>query len=287
MFNADTFLESLVGTNKAHSFFTDWDKARTNQNIFRDELALLSVLTGCQNPRDELTRLLKSYPRINALIPLLNAVRIKNKNATLLVLDESSTDDIQYSFSAADITDTNISHTIDFAEKTGLLKELTVIKNHSDYYFGVEVGMDTNARKNRSGQAMEALAEPYVKQLAQKYDGQYVTQKTFTVAAKLFGVETPANQFNKKGDFMLLVNGKPYNIEANFFDGGGSKQEIMNSYISRAEDLKKAGWGFAIITDGLGWRQGRNQVEHGFKTIKYIMNLSMCQDGALEGLVED
>lgn len=285
MLNAETFLSTLISTNKSHTFFTDWLKARKNQELYKDELALLSVLNGADNPSGELRRLLRTYPRINELIPLLSAVRVKKTKDLLTVLDENSIDDTQYYFGSKGLTDEMIDASVQFADKSGLLSELTGIKNYSDYYFGVEVGLDSNARKNRSGTAMEELAETYVRDFVTSHDGRYVTQKNFATAAAEFGVEVPPNQSNKKGDFMLLIDGRPFNIETNFFDGGGSKQEIMNSYISRSEDLAKAGWGFALITDGLGWRKTKNQVEHGFKTIKYIMNLSMCSDGSLDKIL--
>lgn len=282
MFNTEIFLKSLVGTNKSHDFFTNWEKARKNQSEYKDELALLSVLTNCNNPKGELTRLITAYPRINSLLPLLNAVRIKDPGNKLLVLDESSADDLQYYFDSKNLNNELIEKSVSFAEKSGLLSELTKIKNHSDYYFGVEVGLDSNARKNRSGTAMEDLTEPYIRDFVEKHNGEYLTQKNFAYASKKFGVEMPKQQANKRGDFMLLVNGKPINIETNYFDGSGSKQEIMNSYISRAEDLAKAGWGFGLITDGLGWKKNKKQIEHGYNRIGNIMNLSMCKDGALD-----
>jgi type II restriction enzyme len=191
----------------------------------------------------------------------------------------------RYYFGANDINTAAIEQSIKFAKKSGLLAELVKIKNHSDYYFGVEVGLDSNARKNRSGTAMEDLVEPYIRDFVNKHNGQYITQTNFADASKKFGVEVPPQQFNKRGDFMLLVDGEPINIEVNYFDGGGSKQEIMNSYISRAEDLAKAGWSFGLVTDGLGWKKNKNQIDHGYARIRNIMNLSMCKDGALEKII--
>jgi type II restriction enzyme len=286
----DKFLAGLIRTNKYHSFFTDWHKATGYQEIYKDELALLSSLSGSKEPSKELARLLKSYPRINSLIPLLNAVRPQQKNRSdipsLIVLDEDTAEDTQYFFADKNLTDADIKATIDFANKTGLLDELVRIKSYADYYLGVEVGLDSNARKNRSGDAMEALLEPHIKDFILKNTGQYETQITFEKAAKLFGVQTPPDQKNKKGDFMLYVKGKPINIEANYFDGSGSKQEIMNSYISRASDIKKYGWGFALVTDGLGWRSARTQIEQGYKRIGTLYNIKMCNDGKLEELIK-
>lgn len=289
MSREDIFISGLVQTNKSHAFFTDWEKARNLRDVYKDELALLGVLYGNKDIESELRRLLNSYPRINALIPLLNAVRPKQKSKKetpyLIVLDEEDADDIQYTFSNENLSQEEIAKTVDFAKKTGLLSELRDVKNFTDYYFGVEVGLDSNARKNRSGDAMEQLVEPYVRELTAKFDGQYLTQTTFKKAGKIFNVKVPRDQAGKKGDFMMLVNGKPTNIEVNFFDDGGSKQEIMNSYIPRAQDLRSAGWGFALVTDGLGWRSNKSQVRLGFERIGNIYNLSMCSEGLLEELL--
>lgn len=279
----DEFLRSLIKTNRSHLFYVDWEKAKDYQERYKDELALLHVLSDSDSPDAELARLIKTYPRINTLIPLLVACRIGAQgNTELIVLDEDNVTNINYKFSDNNLSDQNIENTVSFARKTGLLRELTQISNHADYYFGVEVGMDTNARKNRSGSAMELLVENYVKKIVEKYNGKFLKQKTFSKAASEFNVQVPMHQANKKGDFMVLVNSKPFNIEVNYFDGGGSKQEIMNSYIPRAEDIKQSGWGFVLVTDGLGWTQARKQVDEGFSRIHNICNIKMCHDGVLE-----
>jgi len=279
----EDFLTSLIKTNRSHLFYVDWAKARNYQSEYTDELALLHVLSDSDNPQSELNRLIKTYPRINTLLPLLLATRIADKNKhELVVLDEDKVTNINYKFSSSNLTDEDINNSVNFAVKTGLLKELTEINDHSDYYFGVEVGMDTNARKNRSGDAMELLVEDFIIEITEKYNAQYMRQTKFSKAASIFGVKVPPHQADKKGDFMFLMNSKPYNIEVNYFDGGGSKQEIMNSYIPRAEDLKKSGWGFILVTDGPGWADARNQLSEGFSRIGKICNIKMCQEGVLE-----
>ena len=61
-----------------------------------------------------------------------------------------------------------MNYTIDeyskFMRNTGLfdLLENHIINNLVDYIMGVEVGMDTNGRKNRTGEAMEDLVESYL-----------------------------------------------------------------------------------------------------------------------------
>lgn len=280
----DDFISSLIQTNRSHLFYVDWDKARNYQKLYKDELALLRVLTGNQNANEELRRLIKQYPRINKLIPLLVACRIKSRKglSELVVLDEDNVTNIRYNFSDTNLSEKDIDSTLSFAIKTGLLNELSQINSHTDYYFGIEVGLDTNARKNRSGKAMELLVEDYVEKIVKKFNGEYLRQKKFSYAAEKFGVEVPPHQANKKGDFMVLIDSKPCNIEVNYFDGGGSKQEIMNSYIPRAEDIRKSGWEFILVTDGAGWLSNRSQLKEGFERIGKICNIKMSHDGILE-----
>lgn len=281
----DEFLNNLISSNKTYSYFVDWEKGRNYRDKYKDELALLQVLSHeGVNPKVELKRLLVTYPRLNSLIPLLAAIRVK-PNTPIVVVDENSIGNKGFSFEPRGLSNININETIEFADRIGLLRELMTIKNHSDYYFGVEVGLDTNARKNRSGEAMERLVETYVRELVHQHDGTFLKQKNFSFAAKLFGVKAPTHQENKKGDFMIFIDLKPYNIETNYFDGSGSKQEIMNSYISRAEDLAKDGWGFALVTDGKGWLQNRRQIEEGYARIVNVFNVKMCQEGKLENIL--
>ena len=62
-------------------------------------------------------------------------------------------------------------------KKTGLFKLLSKAKINSllDYITGVEVGLDSNARKNRTGKVMENLVESYIKKANYKYYTQVNT----------------------------------------------------------------------------------------------------------------
>ena len=56
-------------------------------------------------------------------------------------------------------------------KETGLedLIQNHIINNLVDYAFGVEVGLDSNGRKNRGGHLMEDLLEKYIKKLNVEY----------------------------------------------------------------------------------------------------------------------
>ena len=52
------------------------------------------------------------------------------------------------------------------------------MKSIVDYCFGIEVGMDTNARKNRIGQLMESIVENIIQKFSEKNDLEFIYQAT-------------------------------------------------------------------------------------------------------------
>lgn len=88
---------------------------------------------------------------------------------------------------------------------------------------------------------------------------------------------------NRKADFILIKGKKVLNIEVNFYDGQGSKpEEIINSYKSRALDLKESNIEFMLITDGECWNNAKkSQLIVGFDNFT-ILNSYMCIDKYLE-----
>lgn len=91
---------------------------------------------------------------------------IKNKNFKIIDEQYICYDFIELNHPIADYAE--------FLRKSGLLELLKdkKIKSLVDYAIGIEVGMDTNARKSRSGKIMEAIVEEYIKLLDIEYNSQ-------------------------------------------------------------------------------------------------------------------
>lgn len=89
-------------------------------------------------------------------IPLLLAVRENEIHAM------DSDGGFVYNFSKANYTAEQYKV---FMRKTGLFDLIGkhIINNLVDYATGVEVGLDSNGRKNRGGHLMENLVESYIK----------------------------------------------------------------------------------------------------------------------------
>lgn len=285
------FQETLVPTNRGHNFFVDWSKVEERIKDSKIELNIMNSLIGSKEFNADLRKLLKEYPKVMPIIPILLAIRDLDFKVINNFLDRD-VDFIHYDFSKTESLEKDeIEKVLNFFEKTGLQYFFQNLSARSiqDYVAGVEVGLDTNARKNRSGNAMEILLKPIIEQICQKskLDIVVLSQKKFS-QLKEFGVKVPNELKDRKADFLLLNKSKIINIEVNFFSGTGSKpQEIVDSYINRYNELCLNNAFFIWITDGDGWKKQNNQLVKGFNNVDYLMNLHFARNGFLETVLKD
>ncbi|OOQ16139.1 DpnII family type II restriction endonuclease, partial [Helicobacter pylori] len=146
------------------------------------------------------------------------------------------------------------------------------IKDLNDFVFGIEVGLDSNARKNRSGKAMENhLSDLFVQ--AQLNFKEQVDIREFEDLRQAFGNDT------KKFDFVVCGKDKTYFIEANFYTISGSKlNEVARSYQDLALKFEAfPNYEFIWITDGTGWLDAKSKLQEAYKSVE-IYNLSYVND---------
>ena len=82
----------------------------------------------------------------------------------------------KFDFSKGNHSKSEIESFADYIIKTGfgdLLKNRK-IKNLVDYATGVEVGLDSNGRKNRGGKLMETLVEEFIKDASNDLGIEYI-----------------------------------------------------------------------------------------------------------------
>ncbi len=287
----ERFHETIIDTNRSYNFFVNWEKVEQHVDKYKIEISILDSLIGSRNFNKDLENIFKKYPEVLPVIPILIAVR----DARLKVIrdfSDADTDIMEYNFTERKLSELEIRVLIEFFEKTGLKNffENLSTKSIRDYVTGVEVGMDTHARKNRSGDSMELVIKPFIERINLKHDDRYIIlfQKNFNYLQKNFGIKVSASIRNRKADFILINADKDrvVNIEVNFYSGTGSKpQEIVDSYINRQEELKENGFEFIWITDGYGWKGQKNQIEKGFRKVNYLLNLHFVRKGLLEDIL--
>jgi type II restriction enzyme len=145
------------------------------------------------------------------------------------------------------------------------------IKNLVDYVFGIETGLDTNARKNRSGHIMENTV------------AKILEDNGVTFRQEVYSSEFPELSVlgtdEKRFDFYIKTPAKKYLIEVNFYSGGGSKlNEVARAYTELAPKVNSVrGFEFVWITDGIGWKSARNKLEEAYNTIPSVYNLTSIE----------
>lgn len=276
---------TLIETNYTYDFFVNWSKVAKNRDAFKYELALLKSLKNCPNPISDFRDLLKKYPEVIKVIPILLACR----DGLLKVLNSIDAD-LQYKtfdFSKKIYDAKNIDGIVRFTKNTGLLDMLCMMDSATDYLLGVEVGLDTNARKNRSGLFLERMVTETFKGLSAQNPGLvFVEQKTFGYIEAEYKIKIPPTLRDRKFDYAVIYKGIATNIEVNFYSGTGSKpSEIVSSYINRAEVLSSAGWKFVWLTDGMGWKKMQRPFHIGVENIEYVINANLLRNNILEKIL--
>jgi len=277
--------DTLIQTNYTYDFFVNWTKVTKNRDAFKYEVALLKSLKNSTNPVSDLRDLLTKYPEVVKVIPILLACR----DGLIKVLNSLETD-LQYKtfdFSKSNYNATDISDITHFAKNTGLLEILCKMDSTTDYLLGVEVGLDTNARKNRSGLFLETMVTETLSELSSRNPSLlFVEQKSFGYVEDKYSVRIPSTLRDRKFDYAVINDGKATNIEVNFYSGTGSKpSEIISSYINRGEVLSSAGWKFVWLTDGMGWRKMRNPLRVGVENMNFVINAYLLRKGLLESIL--
>ncbi len=281
----DLFLKTLVPTNRTYDFFVDWHKVRSNVERLKIEIALLGSVAGSRNPEEALRKLLVRYPESSKAIPILIAVR--QRKFQVLENLETAEGYADFDFSKPELSASEIEHIVGFCTKTGITSLLASLQDLRGYITGVEVGLDTHARKNRSGRSMERLVETFVSRLAKLHPGLEVrTQQKFSALERIKGVAVPDRLRDRRFDMVVTLDGRPFNVETNFYSGTGSKpQEIVDAYINRQQELDEAGWKLIWVIDGYGWRGMENQVRMAFKDVDYVLNLEFVRRGVLSAVL--
>lgn len=284
------FINTLSMSNKTPNYFINWEKVVKNTNEFELELNTLNYLVGKEDIINETKKLFKNQPNLIKAIPSLIAER--NKEIVILDLKEFVMSYKKLNFKNIDEDNTDLY--VDFCENIGLLD---FIKNHTnkslvDYVYGVEAGLDSNGRKNRSGTNMETIVEDYVSSIAQEHNLEYLPQAKASQILSKWGKDVPTDKANRSFDLAIYnkSNDKLFLLETNYYNGGGSKLksvcgEFMNLNRLIGEDKNIS---FIWVTDGQGWKTALNPITEAMAEIKNILNLHMIfSDGLLKEILSN
>lgn len=257
-----TFLSQLAQTNTTLDFFCDFEKIKANVGAIEVKLNTLNYLLGKEDLRCAVNTLWRENSQCFSVLNILIAVRDGKK----CVLSPQDTPVAMESFFSTP------DGVVEFLIKTGL-SELFIdktIKNLVDYVFGIEVGLDSNARKNRSGSLME-------KRVASLLDSHKISYRTEVYSSEWSAISKVLGSDKKRFDFVVESPNKKYLIEVNFYnEGGGSKlNEVARAYSDIAPKINSVeGFEFVWITDGVGWNSAKNKLQEAYTIIPKVYNLT-------------
>ena len=279
------FLSTLSITNRTPEYYVNWEKV--NGGVKKHALALntLNYLIGLNNLYEEAIQLFTQQPNLLEAVPVLFASRDVHLDVMEVDEDESI---FFYNLDFKNVDTTNIQKYVDFMQKSGLLDFLKHSANRSlvDYAYGVEVGLDSNGRKNRSGKVMEDLLEGQLRAVADFYGYQTMTQATAHRMRQEWQVEVPVDKSELKFDGALFDSHKRrlFLFETNYYGGVGSKlksvagefKSLYNHIIQNSEGIE-----FVWVTDGQGWKTTAKPLSEAFAVIPNIFNINQLHHGYL------
>lgn len=283
--NFKNWLSTMKDSIATWDYYTDFNKVYENVHRIKIELNILNTLIGSINIEEEFKNIVKQYPNVLKAIPILLAKR-------------------EYEIKVNDVNDTyvfdfvNLNYTVEqyalFMRNSGLFDLLQnhIINNLVDYVLGVEVGMDTNGRKNRTGHVMEDIVESYFVKAGLVKGKTYFKEMYASEIEQQFNLDLSSirndGKVEKRFDFVFVgTTGTIFACECNFYGSGGSKlNETARSYKTLAMESKNINdFQFVWFTDGLGWETAKGNLEETFDVLEHVYNLNDLQNDVLINLV--
>lgn len=256
------FMSQLQETNQTLDFFCDFDKIESNVNDIKLSLCMLNSLIGAADLRKSVEAIWKRDRTAFRVMDILIAVRSNGKK---VILDSSG------QCVVLDSLFTSVDGVMEYLEETGLadIFRQKKINDLVDYVFGIETGLDSNARKNRSGHVVE-------KMVASIFDKNNISYRKEVYSTEWQNLQFVLGDDEKRFDFVIETTNKIYLIEVNFYSGGGSKlNEVARSYSEIAPKINSVlGFEFVWITDGIGWKSAKNKLQEAYNIIPNIYNLT-------------
>lgn len=266
MKNFDRFISQLQETNQSLDFFCDFEKISQNVENIKLSLCILNSLIGSTDMRKSVEAIWERDKTAFSVMDILIAVRSQGKKKVMDRLHQCIEMDTLFK---------SVDGVMEFLDSTGLTQILQnkKINDLVDYVFGIETGLDTNARKNRSGHVMENM-------VARIFDKNGISYQKEVYSSQWTEVSNVLGDDEKRFDFVIKTDAKTYLIEVNFYSSGGSKlNEVARSYSEIAPKINSLeGFEFVWITDGIGWKSAKNKLQEAYSVIPSVYNLTDIED---------
>lgn len=268
---SNDFLNTLLISNQTYDYYVDWDKVFKNLESSLIEISILNSLNKV-NPNElekKFREIIIHYPEVIKILPSIFAIRLKK--VPVFNIEHKTARIINFSDKS------NLDEIIDFCIETGLLKLFNNIDDLYSYLVGTEVGLDTNARKYRSGKIFENAVGDLLNKKIKDLNEYTLVKEDSSVKIHR----------KKRFDYVIYKNNIPKIVfECNFYNGTGSKPiEVAHAYVSLQNDADDADLTFIWVTDGRGWNKMFTTLMNVAEDIDFIVNYHML-DKILDNLLE-
>lgn len=276
----ESWLAGFIPSIADYKYYVDFDKVYRNVDEIRIPLNILNSLIGSKTIEEDFKKVVKHYPETLRCIPILLAKRERD----IMVMDENGLHD--FDFQNSNYT---IGEYAEFMRRTGLfdLMENHIVNNLVDYVTGIEVGLDSNGRKNRGGDLMENLVEGFLIKAGLRKGIDYFKEMYIHEIENKWNIDLSSisNNGNAEKRFDFVVKGENciYGIETNFYSSSGSKlNETARSYKTITMETKDLDYfKFVWITDGFGWHKAKNNLREIFDVLDDLYNISDLENGVM------
>lgn len=259
----DDFYSNILETSFVFGNFS-WNKINNTTYKILSKIAFLDLLSKINKDEveDYFKILLKNYPNIVSVLPLILGISRYNKSSIDILENSIKTFDFNpHGFDLDDI--------IDFSKKSGLLDILSNVGDLHSFIMGIKVSSYMNNIKNSNAIYFKPLIKSKLEELL--YDTEYNIE--FEKYVNDIHRDKIADFIITKDDKQLLV------IECNFYNSGGSKPiEVANAYLELQSEIDDIDAKFLWITDGLAWNSMKNPLRKSMEGVDYVLNYSMLDD---------
>lgn len=259
---SNDFLNTLLDSNHTYEFYVNWDKVYDNLKNHLVEISILNSLNKVAHEDliNEFGEIIIDYPQVVPILPSILAIR--DKKVPIFNIRNKSSKLINFSKD-----EYNFDEILDFSIETGLLELFNNIDDLYSYLVGTEVGLDTNARKNRSGHIFEDAVGELLQEKIANYDGFHIIKEDSDVVINR----------NKRFDYVIYKDNVPKIVlECNFYNSTGSKPiEVAHAYVELQKDVDEVNLQFIWVTDGQGWNKMFSTLMNVAEGIDFIVNYNM------------
>ncbi|MBD5364634.1 MAG: restriction endonuclease [Bacteroides sp.] len=247
--------------------YVDFDKVVEHTEKVKIYLNALNELLSSSDVSLTVHALWADNPKIFSVLGILLAVR--DSEGKFVLLPNGSNVHMSDYFNSPESV-------VEYLSKTGLLSFFhnQKVNNLIDYVFGIEVGLDTHARKNRGGELMQKYISDILSSKNVTFQCQVPVKKLPNELKKSFGKK------RKVFDFVFKGNDKTWIVEVNFYGSTGSKiSETTSSYINLQELITRVpGYDFMWITDGGAWKKDSASLSNAIENINHFYNLKSFEE---------